>query len=365
MAVRTANDDWTYGELNRRANCIARAVLQAAVVAQKAALFFDQGASMIAALLGALKAGKTYVPLDPAYLQTAPSLLRDSRATAIITTAGMFPPVTRLVNSPLAVINIDDADSGSTGNLGLPISPDSLAYILYTSGSTGQPKGVMQSHRNVLHHMRSYTNSLRIAPDDKLTLLSSYGFDAAVMDIFGALLNGAALLPADVKEESCERLLGRMANEGATIYHSTPTVYRYLFGSLTGKADVSAIRLVVLGGEVVTRRMSSFPMPLFLQGDLGRRHGTHGIDACFAILHRSQTELAGNPITIGYPVEETEILLLDDAGREAEIYGEIGIRSSRVALGYWGKPELTKAAFLPIARIGANGYAAREIWAAC
>ena len=119
----------------------------------------------------------------------------------------------QLVNGPLAVINIDDADSPSTGNLGLPISPDSLAYILYTSGSTGQPRGVMQSHRNVLHHTRSYTNSLRIAPDDKLTLLSSYGFDAAVMDIFGALLNGAALLPADVKEESCERLLGRMADE--------------------------------------------------------------------------------------------------------------------------------------------------------
>jgi amino acid adenylation domain-containing protein len=350
MAVRTANDDWTYGELNRRANCIARAVLQACGRgAERAALFFDQGASMIAALLGALKAGKTYVPLDPAYpAERLRHVLRDSRAAAIITDSRHISAAMQLVNGPLAVINIDDADSRSTGNLGLPISPDSLAYILYTSGSTGEPKGVMQSHRNVLHHMRSYTNSLRIAPDDKLTLLSSYGFDAAVMDIFGALLNGAALLPADIKEESCERLLGRMADEGATIYHSTPTVYRYLFGSLTGKENLSAIRLVVLGGEVVHKEdveffRCRFSSRAILVNGMGPTESTLALQY---FIDRT-TELAGNTVPVGYPVEETEILLLDDAGREAEIYGEIGIRSARVALGYWGKPELTEAAFLP------------------
>ena len=89
-------------------------------------------------------------------------------------------------------------------------------------------------------------------------------------------------------------------------------------------------------------------MPLFLQGDLGQRHGTHGIRRLLCSTSSiARQELAGNTVPVGYPVEETEILLLDDAGRDAEIYGEIGIRSSRVALGYWGKPELTKAAFLP------------------
>ena len=82
------------------------------------------------------------------------------------------------------------------------VEPDRLAYILYTSGSTGQPKGVMQNHRNVLHYIRVYTNNLHLNADDRLTLLSSYCFDASVMDIYGALLNGATLYPIDIKEEA-------------------------------------------------------------------------------------------------------------------------------------------------------------------
>ena len=349
-AVKTANDDWTYGELNRRANCVARAILRACGrEKERAALVFNHGAPMIAALLGALKAGKTYVPLDPAYpAERLRYLLKDSQAEVIITENRSISAAAQLANGPLRVINIDDADSQSTDDPSLPISPDALAYILYTSGSTGQPKGVMQSHRNVLQHIRNYTNSLRLTSEDKLTLFSSYGFDAAVMDIFAALLNGAALLPADIKEESRERLLARMAEEGVTIYHSTPTVYRYLFGSLTGKENLSAIRMVVLGGEEVhkedvdlfQRRFSA--KSIFVNG-LGPTESTLALQY---FIDRT-TELAGNIVPVGYPVEETEILLLDDSGREAEIYGEIGIRSACLALGYWGKPEMTGAAFLP------------------
>ena len=348
-AVKTENHDWTYGELNRRANRIAHALLRSRGRGEeRAALFFDHDAPMIASVLGALKAGQTYVPLDAAYpAERLRYLLEDSGVEAIITDNRNISAAAALANGPFPVINIDDADSQSTDNPGVPISPDALAYILYTSGSTGQPKGVMQSHRNVLHHIRNYANSLRLAPDDKLTLLSSYGFDAAVMDIFGALLNGAALLPADIKEESREGLLARMAEEGVTIYHSTPTVYRYLFGSLTGKEDLSAIRLVVLGGEEVNKedvdlfQHRFYAKAIFVNG-LGPTESTLALQY---FIDRT-TELAGNTVPVGYPVEDTEILLLDDAGREAEIYGEIGIRSAGVALGYWRKPEMSDAVFL-------------------
>src|SRR6185503_1307764 len=124
-------------------------------------------------------------------------------------------------------------------------------YILYTSGSTGQPKGIVQNHRNVLFHIRNYTNNLHISAGDKLTLLSSYGFDAAVMDIFGALLNGATLCLFDIRDQGVARLPEGLREEGITIYHSTPTVYRYFLGSLTGREEFPRIRLVVLGGEEV------------------------------------------------------------------------------------------------------------------
>ena len=90
----------------------------------------------------------------------------------------------------------------------------------------------MQNHRNVLHFIRAYTNNLHLSADDRLTLLSSYCFDAAVMDIYGALLNGATLYPVDIKEEGLAGLSEWLSNEEITIYHSTPTVYRYFVNSL-------------------------------------------------------------------------------------------------------------------------------------
>ena len=107
----------------------------------------------------------------------------------------------QLTGDGVQLINVDHLESAAPFAGALNVPPGRLAYILYTSGSTGKPKGVMQNHRNVLHFIRAYTNNLHLNADDRLTLLSSYCFDAAVMDIYGALLNGATLYPVDIKEE--------------------------------------------------------------------------------------------------------------------------------------------------------------------
>src|SRR6267378_4304212 len=120
----------------------------------------------------------------------------------------------------------------------------------------------MQNHRNVLHYIRAYTNNLHLNADDRLTLLSSYCFDASVMDIYGALLNGATLYPLDIKHEGLAGLSKRLIDEEITVYHSTPTVYRYFVNSvaqtsvcdsraLNAGTDFPHLRLVVLGGEKV------------------------------------------------------------------------------------------------------------------
>jgi non-ribosomal peptide synthetase component F len=198
IAVRTKNHTWTYETLDRIADQLAQAILASGrSQAERIGLVFEHDAPMIAGILGALKAGKIYVPLDPSYPKERLNyILEDSQANAILVDNITQPLAQELSKNTYQIINIDDLDfTAPVDNINLSVSPDTVAYILYTSGSTGQPKGVMQSHCNVLHHIRVYTNNLYISPDDNLTLLSSYSFDAAVMDIFGALLNGATLCP--------------------------------------------------------------------------------------------------------------------------------------------------------------------------
>ncbi|MFQ5853582.1 MAG: amino acid adenylation domain-containing protein, partial [Candidatus Binatia bacterium] len=358
IAVKTKNHQWTYSELNRTANQIAQTILRSCGCGEeRVGLLFEHDAPMIVAILGVLKAGKTYVPLDPDYpTERLAYILEDSQAGAIITNSNNLVFAKTLINGTIQLINIDQIDATvPTTNPNVSVSPDTLAYILYTSGSTGRPKGVMQNHCNVLHHIRNYTNNLHLNVEDKLTLLSSYSFDAAVMDIFGAMLNGAALYPIDIKEENPSVVLHRIIEEKITIYHSTPTIYRYLVGTLTGKKDLSTIRFVVLGGEEVQRRdvdlfkQNFSPNSIFVNG-LGPTEST--VTLQYFINH--ETPMPGNVVPVGYPVEDTEVLLLDEAGEQAELYGEIGIRSAHVALGYWQKPELTKAAFLPDPDCGAK-----------
>ncbi len=140
---------------------------------------------------------------------------------------------------------------GPPDNLGVPASPDDLAYILFTSGSTGRPKGVMQSHRNLLHNILKLSNGLGIVPNDRLTLLSSCSFGASVSDVYGALLNGAAVCPFSLSEGGLLRLRLFLVEEGITILHCVPSLFRQLAASLDGSEDLSRLRLIKLGGEPV------------------------------------------------------------------------------------------------------------------
>jgi len=367
IAIKSHDHEWTYAELNTAANRVARTILTrgggGTEEPERIALLFEHGAPMIAGLLGALKAGKTYVPLDASYPEERPAyMLDDAQVGAVLTDEANLALATTLTEGELQLINVDELDlmDNSDSSLGaadvedvdLAVSPESVAYILYTSGSTGQPKGVVQNHRNALHFIRAYTNNLRIGADDRLTLLSSYTHDAALMDIFGALLNGATLYPIDLKEEGFDALAERLVERGVTIYHSTPTVYRHFVDTLNGSSEAEEkfpeLRLVVLGGEAVNHKDVEIYKAHFSEGCLFVNL-LGASEASVSLLHfvDRRTKIARHAVPAGYAVEDTEILLLDQAGRVAEVYGEIAIRSPCVALGYWRKPELNQQVFLP------------------
>jgi len=139
------------------------------------------------------------------------------------------------------------------GDLAGAARADDPAYLLYTSGSTGTPKGVVQSHRNVLASITRQVRDFGITPADRTSVLSSFGYDMAVTDLFSALLSGAAAVPVDVRTGGLGDLAATLADRRVTVYHSTPTVYRYLMASLPTGTTLPDIRAVLLGGEEVLR----------------------------------------------------------------------------------------------------------------
>jgi acyl-coenzyme A synthetase/AMP-(fatty) acid ligase/acyl carrier protein len=200
-----------------------------------------------------------------------------------------------------------------------------------------------------LHFARVYTNALHIHPDDRLTLLSSYSFDAAKMDIYGALLNGAALYPFNIKKEAnLNRLAHWLRDEKITIYHSIPTLYRHFTETLGADDQFPGLRFIVMGGEAVYQRdiekyrKYSPGNCLFING-LGPTEST----VTLQYFLDKNTEITREAIPVGYPVEDTEVFLLNDNNREASMFGtgEIVYKSEYLALGYLNDPAKTDNVF--------------------
>jgi amino acid adenylation domain-containing protein len=359
LAVKTKKYDWNYTVLNRVANHIARSILRLEEANQEQiALLLGHDAPMIAAILGALKAGKIYVPLDPAYPRERLSyIMEDSRSRTVVTNKRYEGLARELCGGAVTHINIDELDLESPiDDVGLKVSPAAVAYLLYTSGSTGKPKGVTQSHRNVLYHIRNYTNQLHISAVDRLALVASFSFDGAVMDSFGALLNGAALFPFEMRTGVLEDLAKFLAEQEITIFHSVPTLYRHLVRVARKAERFPNLRLIALGGEEVVKhdiqllKQHFAPSCILVNG--------FGPTECTIALQNfidGHTEIARNSVPMGYPVDEVEVFLVNEAGQQTVDYGEIAIRTAHVALGYWRQPELTRKVFLPDPEGGDRG----------
>src|ERR671938_3894 len=318
LAVKTRSHQLSYAALNKVANRVARALLaQRGEGAEPIALLLEHDALMIAAILGVLKAGKVYVPLDPSFPYARNAyILEDSQAGLIITNNENGSLAESLSEKRHSLINIDEIGATlSDENVDLSISADNLANIIYTSGSTGQPKGVVQNHRNLLHVAMRYTNGLRISAEDRLTLLQSYSVAGSVSNMLGALLNGASLFPFNVKEEGLIKLADWLIEEEITVYHSVPTVFRQFATTLTGKEEFPELRLIRLGGEPVYAEdvqlyKRYFPSDSIFVNSYGASEAGSVLRYCVD----KDTEISGAMVPVGYPLGDVDILLLDDEG---------------------------------------------------
>ena len=352
-AVVTRNQTLTYDQLNQGVDRLAGAILhQRGGRQEPIALLLEQSASAISTILGVLKAGKIYVPLDTTYPQARIEyILEDSQAPVIVTNNRNFLLARELAkHNGCQLLNIDELDPISfVEEPDSHISPDSLAWILYTSGSTGQPKGVIQTHRNVLHDIMNYTNAFHICQADRLILLTSYSVVDTVRTMYGALLNGASLYPVDVKKDGLTHLADWLNHHQITIYRSFSTLFRHFIDTLDGDQQFPKLRLLYLCGEPVYRRDLELYKKQFSPDCIF----VNGIGSTECLTYRwnlmdKKIQVNDNNVPVGYPLEDIEVLLLDDDGKEVAFneIGEMSVRSRYLSPGYWRRPELSQVKFL-------------------
>jgi amino acid adenylation domain-containing protein len=343
LAVTTRRGALTYGELNALANRIAHAIIRHTGAREDPiALLFDHDALAIAAMLGVLKAGKLYVPLDPWYpRQRLEEILRDSTSRLLLTEGRHAAHLCALAGDAVHVLDVESIDAPVT-NPDSVTRPDSPAFILYTSGSTGRPKGIIQNHRNVLHDVMHYTNSGHFCADDRFLLVSSLSFADSVRTMYSSLLNGASLFPFDIHAEGLVPLAGWILDQRITIYRSVPTVFRHFVDSLAGDERFADVRLLYLAGEAVRRTdvelyRRHFPPTCAFVNRLGTTETL--TFRCYFIDHH--TELTGGTVPVGYAVPDHDVHLVDDDDEEVPVgsVGEMAIRSRFLSPGQWGETD--------------------------
>ncbi|HVO95876.1 MAG TPA: amino acid adenylation domain-containing protein [Terriglobales bacterium] len=354
VAVKSGDVVLSYTDLNRAANRLAHAII-ARLDAKEVtvALLLPQGVQAAIAILGILKSGRCYVPLDTGYpFDRLAGILADAQVTLLLIDNETMPAAVKIAGDSVEILNLEALDEHwPAENPNLPISPDFLAYLFYTSGSTGEPKGVVQNHRNVLYQIMTYTNGLRLNPEDRIGQLHSHAFSASRLDIFGALLNGAALFPLS-SAQGMSYLARRLMDEKITVFHWIPTAFRYFAETLGKSEEFPNLRLIVLGSEPLGSRDFDFYRTHFSSSCVlvNRFGATETGNVCWYFMDK-HTSVPVGPVPVGYAIDEdTEVLLLDESGREVEKnqMGEIVVRSRYLTPGYWHRRDLVREAFSPL-----------------
>ena len=348
IAVKTRFQHITYSEFNKSANQIARAVRQHSSNDQPIALLLDHDLPAIVAIFAVLKAAKCFVPLDPALpLSRLEYMLVDSGAQLVVTNNQRLA-LAHNVFDRSRVINVDQIDmSLETENLGIPISSENISCILYTSGTTGRPKGVVHTHRNELHNVMHHTNSLSLTSDDRFTLFGSYSTGQGMQDFYCALLNGATLHPWNLKSDGLGGIAGWLHRERITVYHSAATVFRYFVKNLSDGEEFPDLRIIRLGSEQVSwKDLESYKRRFSKHAIFVNALSSSETKTIRQYIANKETQITGI-VPVGYPVPDMEILMLDEYGNDlgpGQI-GEIAVRSRFLSPGYWRSLELTNGGF--------------------
>lgn len=217
------------------------------------------------------------------------------------------------------------------------IDDDRVAYILFTSGTTGTPKGVIQSRYNIKQHIKNYINEIRLSDNDNVLQIASFTFDAAIIDTYATLLSGATLYVANLKNNTINQIINIISDNKITVYHSTPTVFRLLDEQIKTETNlVKSIRKIIFGGEKVYGKDLTRVKYLFDENALFvNLYGSTecSFSMCYKVLCKDISK--ENVVPIGNPVNNISVYLVDENKNIVENEGELVIVSNLTALKYW------------------------------
>ncbi|WP_143172596.1 amino acid adenylation domain-containing protein [Actinacidiphila paucisporea] len=343
VAVIAERETLTYAQLDVRAQRLAAAMTAAGVGrGDLVGVYLDRSGDLVAALLGVMKAGAAYVPLDPVYPPDRVRAMVEDAGVRLLLTGGELP-LPGAVRS-LGIEELDVAEAVDADPAGLPVAPpgpEDLAYVIYTSGSTGRPKGVRITHRALANFLRAMAAEPGCTADDRLLAVTTVCFDIAGLELFLPLVTGGCveLVPQEAAADGFA-LRARLERSRPTLMQATPATWRLLVAA--GWEGDPALR-ALCGGEA---------LPADLAGELLGR-----VRALWNLYGPTETTvwsaagqvLPGDRVTLGRPIANTRCYVMDRRGRPLPPYvaGELYIGGAGVADGYHGRPDLTAEKFVP------------------
>ncbi len=345
VAVVYAGQQLTYAELDLQANQVANYLIDLGVQPETfVGICIERSLAMVVGLLGILKAGAAYVPIDPHYpLDRIEYMLADAQINVLLTQQPLIEHLPTQVKQRVCLdTDWDKIAQSSTTAPQVEISPDNIAYIIYTSGSTGKPKGVEVLHRGVVNFLTSMQQQPGMTATDILLSVTTLSFDIAVLEIFLPITVGARVVLLS-REDGMDgrKLAATIEDAGITIMQATPSTWRLLLeAEWVGNRQLK----ILCGGEAITSDLAA--QLLAKSAAVWNMYGPTETTIWSTVYQITGAE---QRIPIGRPIANTEIYILDEELQPLPIGipGELYIGGVGLASGYWQQPNLTKDKFIP------------------
>ncbi|WP_335977097.1 amino acid adenylation domain-containing protein [Streptomyces sp. CA2R106] len=348
VAVRFRDTSLTYGELRRRTNRVARALLDRDVRGGFVGVFMERSADMVVALLAVVKAGLAYVPIDPEYpADRIRYMLEDSGVPLVLTHEAHRAALADTAAEPVVLAELL---AGAADDRDIPraLTPDSRAYMIYTSGSTGRPKGVVNRHGALFNRLHWMQQQYGLRADDRVLQKTPFSFDVSVWEFFWPLMYGAQLVVAEPGGHRDTEYLKEVIRErGITTLHFVPSMLN-VFLEEDGLAEATAsLRRVFCSGEALPHSaVAAFRARLAAE-----LHNLYGpTEAAIDVSYwAADADYPGRVVPIGRPVANTRLYVVDQRMRlqPVGVPGELCIGGVQLAEGYHNRPDLTEKAFRP------------------